>query len=237
MRSLFAIALSCFLAACAQQQHTQLYPGPPLPESQVLSVVVPNELEVQSINGQHVPAANAMFGTGEKHLHLRPGKYRINAFYKNGFDIDGGISHEVIRGRTAVFTVDGQGGEAWRLDFERPRNLEEARVFENEFNGWAVNSRTGERHASEAGQRNSSLVNRLLGISRTADEQSTVAPLGATAATASAVPADANKVAPLPAGTATETLPHNDATLTTLQQLWHLLSPESREAFMQWVAQ
>src|SRR5690554_5640782 len=93
MRSLFVLALSCLLVACAQQSHVQLYPGSAKQQNQVLTVVVPYELEVQSINGEQVPAANALFGTQDKTLHLQPGQYRINAFYKNVFDVDRSEEH------------------------------------------------------------------------------------------------------------------------------------------------
>ena len=245
MRHLLLIVLSGLLAACAQQSHIQLYSGSPLPESQIVTVAVPSELEVQSINGQPVSAANSITAN-ERQLQLQPGSYRINAYYKRGFDIGGGISHEIVRGRTAIFTIDGQAGELWRLEFTQPQNLEQAKIFESQFNAWALNTRTGERHASEAGQSNSSLINALLGGANAGDEQSTVAPLGAGTTNAAAgsaavpvhrTPARSTPVAPTPSPAASETLPHNDATLTTLQQLWNLLSPESREAFLQWVQQ
>src|SRR5690606_587760 len=102
MRSLFVLAMACLLAACAQQPHVQLYSGSPLPESQVLTLVVPSELEIRSINGQPHSAANSMFGASDKRLHLQPGAYQVQAFYKNGFDINGGMSHELVRGRTAI---------------------------------------------------------------------------------------------------------------------------------------
>lgn len=232
MRSLFVVALTCLLAACAQQSHVQLYQGPALAEQQILTLVVPNELEVQSINGQRVASANAMFGTNDKTLHLQPGEYQINAFYKKGFDVDGGISHELVRGRTAVFHIDGQAGEHWELDFERPATLEQAKAFETEFKAAAVNTRTGERTAAVPGQRNTSVVNHLLGTGQADDLQSTVSPLNAAPAVA-----QPRSVVPLPSAVAAETLPHNDATLTTLKQLWHLMSPESRAAFLDWAAQ
>ncbi|WP_185266013.1 DUF2057 family protein [Halopseudomonas xiamenensis] len=238
MRSLFVLAVACLLSACAQQSHVQLYPGSPLPGAQVLTVVVPNELEVQSINGQQIAAANWTFGTGEKRLDLQPGAYQINAFYKNGFDIDGGMSHEVVRGRTGVFSIDGQAGELWKLQFNQPQSLQQAKVFESEFNAWAVNTRTGERHAAAVGQRNNSLINNLLGTAEPTDQQSSVAPLdSATASTPVAIAPAQGAIAPLPTTVASETLPHNDATLTTLQQMWQLLSPQSRAAFLEWAQQ
>ena len=97
----------------------QLYPGSAKQQSQVLTVVVPYELEVQSINGEQVPAANALFGTQDKTLHLQPGQYRINAFYKNVFDVDGGLSHELC-GALCGYSIDGKSGETWKLEFERP---------------------------------------------------------------------------------------------------------------------
>lgn len=234
MRSLFLIAVACLLTACAQQSHVQLYPGSPLSKDQVLTVVVPYELEVQSLNGQNVPAANALFGANDKTLHLQPGKYQINAFYKNVFDIDGGLSHEVVRGRTAVYSFDGKAGELWRLGFDKPANLHEAQTFKDDFNSWALNTATGERVAAERGQRNSSLINNVLGTGGAIDESSTVAPLNAApaAATASMVSA-----APQPAPAAEAALPHNDATLSTLQQMWQLLGDDSRAAFLKWAQQ
>ncbi|WP_193075450.1 DUF2057 family protein [Pseudomonas sp. FME51] len=236
MRSLFVLAIACLLPACAQQSHVQLYPGSPLPDGQVLTVVVPNELEVQNINGQQIPSANWSFGTADKRLELQPGVYQISAFYKNGFDIDGGISHEVVRGRTGVFSIDGQGGELWELDFDRPQSVQQAKAFETEFNAWVVNTRTGERHTAAAGGRNNSLVNNLLGSAEPVAEQTTVVPLGSVAAQVPAAAAPAT-VAPLPAIVARETLPHNDATLTTLQQMWQLLGEDSRAAFLKWAQQ
>jgi uncharacterized protein YccT (UPF0319 family) len=230
MRSLFVIAVACLLAACAQQSPVQLYSGAPLPDSQVMTVVVPNELEIQSINGQPYSAANSMFGGSDKQLHLQPGAYRLNVFYKNGFDINGGMSHEVVRGRTAVFNIEGQAGETWKVDFDRPQNLTEAKAFETEFAAWAVNSRTGERTQAQAGGRNSSLFNAMLLNSEVAAEPNAVAPLNSQAPTSA-------QVALRPTPGATASLPHSDATLTTLQQMWNLLTPESRAAFLKWAQQ
>ena len=231
MRRLFVIAMAGLLAACAQQPKVQLYSGAPLPQNQVLTVVVPGELEIRSINGQPYSAANASFGLDDKELLLQPGAYQVQAFYKNGFDINGVMSHEVVRGRTAIFDIEGKAGELWRLEFKRPANLAEAQKFEEDFPAWAVNTRTGERKDAEAGNRNVSAFSVLMGSSEVAAQATSVAPLGATAATAP------QAVALTPAPAQAAALPHNDATLTTLQQMWNLLTPESRSAFLKWAQQ
>ncbi|MCQ4308852.1 DUF2057 domain-containing protein [Pseudomonas stutzeri] len=230
MRSLFVIAMACLLAACAQQPHVQLYSGAPLPESQILTLVVPSELEIRSINGQPHSAANSMFGASDKRLHLQPGAYQVHAFYKNGFDIDGGISHEVVRSRTAIFNFEGKAGETWRLEFDRPQNLAEAKAFETDFPAWALNTRSGERIEAQAGNRNTSVLSAMLGSSEVAPEATSVTPLGSATAAPQAVSLN-------PAPAAMATLPHSDATLTTLQQMWNLLTPESRSAFLKWAQQ
>lgn len=230
MRSLFVIALACLLAACAQQPHVQLYSGAPLPESQVLTLVVPSELEIRSINGQPHSAANSMFGASDKRLHLQPGAYQVHAFYKNGFDIDGGISHEVVRSRTAIFNFEGKAGETWRLEFDRPQNLAEAKAFETDFPAWALNTRSGERIEAQAGNRNTSVLSAMLGSSEVAPEATSVTPLGSATAAPQTVSLN-------PAPAAMAALPHSDATLTTLQQMWNLLTPESRAAFLKWAQQ
>lgn len=228
MRRLFVIALAGLLAACAQQPKVQLYSGAPQPQSEVLTVVVPGELEIRSINGQPYKAANAAYNLDDKQLLLQPGAYQIQAFYKNGFDVAGGISHEVVRSRTAIFDIDGKAGDVWRLEFERPQNLAEAKKFEDEFKAWAVNTRTGERKQAQEGNRNVSALAALMGTSEIATQPTTVAPLGSAPAQA------AQPVALQPAPSQAAALPHNDATLTTLQQMWNLLTPESRSAFLKW---
>ncbi|MBH3337695.1 DUF2057 family protein [Pseudomonas mendocina] len=231
MRRLFVIAMAGLLAACAQQPKVQLYSGAPLPQNQVLTVVVPGELEIRSINGQPYSATIAASGLNDKELLLQPGAYQIHAFYKNGFDIAGGMSHEVVRSRTAIFTIDGKPGDLWRLEFKRPANLAEAQKFEEDFPAWAVNTRTGERKDAEAGNRNVSAFSVLMGSSEVAAQATSVAPLGAAAASAP------QAVALTPAPAQAAALPHNDATLTTLQQMWNLLTPESRSAFLKWAQQ
>jgi hypothetical protein len=211
MRSLFVVAVACLLAACAQREPVKLYTGAEQSADQIVVVQMPYTLEVLNINGQPVPAANSMTGNRDRKLHLQPGQYRINAYYENGYDIGGGLSHEVVRTRSATFL-----------------NLAEAQAMKDSFAGWAQNTRTGQRNPTEPGPAYVSLVGQLMGGGNSPTYSEEVKPLGAQA-NGSAAP-----MAPSQVPTPQQTLPHSDATLTTLQQLWLLLSPESRKAFLQW---
>lgn len=228
MRSLLVVVVACLLAACAQQGPVKLYSGAEQPSGQVVLVEMPYSLEVLNINGQPVPAANRMTGNRDRKLELQPGKYRINAYFENGYDIGGGLSHEIVRTPSATFMIDGQAGEVWQLGFEEPQNLAEAQAMKDNFAGWTQNGRTGKRYPTEPGPAYVSLVGKLMGGGSSPTYADEVTPLGAAAPVAVASVASSQTVAK-------QTLPHNDATLTTLQQLWMLLSPESRQAFLQWV--
>lgn len=237
MRALFCIFLAIFLTACAQQSNVRLYPGNEQASSNLLTVKVPQDLEVSSINGQRVPAANRLIG-GEQALELLPGDYEIVVMYKRVFDIGGGMSHEVIRSRNAVITLSGNPGDSWTLSYAAPDSLEKARELRNRFDVTAVNQRSGERIASRPGARPTSALAQLVGVeSSPADDGNVVMPLQASSTTSAPAPRQQVSYTPtqqrVEAPTAA-TLPATDATLTTLQQLWLLLTPESRDQFLEW---
>lgn len=234
MRKLFLLAVASLLTACASQQsHVKLYPGAEQPNEQLLVVEIPNTLEVLNINDQPSPAANRMLGNQHRQLQLQPGEYRINAYFKDLFNIDG-VNSEVIRSNSATFHINGKAGDVWQLEFDAPRNHAEAKAMQDNFNGWAVNTRTGERVEAEQGPALVSLFSQLLGggAVTSGNRDNSIAPIGTQATPAAPVvaPASSSEVAE-------QTLPHDDATLVTLQQIWRLLSPESRAAFLKWANQ
>jgi len=239
MRHLLCVAAAVLLSACAQQAPVKLYSGPEQPSSQVVVVQVPDTLEILDINGQPAPDANRMAGNDLRELQLQPGGYRINAYFENGYDIGGGLSHEIVRTRSATFTIDGQAGDVWLLDFAEPDNLQEAQAMEESFAGAAVNTRTGQRVATEPGPAYVSLLGQMLGSGTQSVGTSTtgIAPLGSEGAQPAAATAVAAVPVPSQAAAPEQTLPANDATLSTLKQLWLMLSPQSRQAFLDWAEQ
>lgn len=218
MRPLFTLAAAGLLSACAQSGPVQLYSGSSQPVTQLVTLDVPPALEILHINGQPVPAANRMTGNQPRQLQLQPGKYRVSAYYKNIFDIDGGLSHEVVRSNSAVFSINGKAGDAWTLGFAAPQTLEDARNQRLSFTGWAENSGTGERVAGEVATEQASVLNLLAGDGPAQSPRNTVEPLAT------------------PALPTTATLPNDNATLTTLQHLWLMLDEQGRTSFLRWAA-
>ncbi|SDU03071.1 DUF2057 family protein [Halopseudomonas salegens] len=233
MRALFCIFLAVFLTACAQQSNVRLYPGNEQASSNLLTVKIPQDLEVTSINGQRVPAANRLIG-GQQALELLPGDYEIVLMYKRVFDIGGGISHEVIRSRQAIINLSGSAGDAWMLQYTQPESLEQARELRSRFEVTAINQRDGERVASRSGDRPTSALAQLIGMESSSDDaDNVVMPLQANTQPNTPVARPAVSQPSTQAQPAA-TLPATDATLTTLQQLWLLLTPESRQQFLDW---
>src|SRR3546814_15698367 len=67
------------LAACASPD-VRLYDGAVRPAAQIAVVTMPEQLEVASINGVEVAAAQGMWNKGDKRLELLPGRYQMLVF-------------------------------------------------------------------------------------------------------------------------------------------------------------
>lgn len=217
-----------FLSACARSPVVQLYDGPAKSDSQVLTVRVPSEIEVFTINGKEVDGVNTFFATDFKELKFTPGRYEILAYYKELWQLDAD-NHEIVKTNPANFIVDGKAGEKWQLDYDKPANVEEARALEDTFTGWTVNTATGEKVAATE---SNLILKRGFLAPITGEEVSTAASQNiapqqsatpAPAATASASP----QAAPAPAA----------SYLDTLKAQWKQATPEERREFLQWIAE
>jgi len=235
LRSFALIAAAAFLlTACNRSPVVQLYEGAKQPDSQVLTIRVPTDLEVFTINGAEVDGVNTFFNTDHKDLKLSPGRYEILAYYKRLWDLDAD-SHEVMKSDPALFVVDGEAGEFYRLDFERPQNVTQARKLEGDFSGWVENLNSGEKTPSQA---SGLVLNRGFLAPITGTEVETK---GASAVE----PKAADAVTPAPAGNADASAGANAEAsasgqanyLDTLKAQWNQATQEERRQFLQWLSQ
>lgn len=130
--ALFALVLS----ACARSPVVQLYDGPVKSDTQVVTVRVPSQLEVFTVNGKEIEGVNTFFASDYKDLKLTPGRYEILAYYKELWQLDAD-NHEIVKTNPANFIVDGKPGDMWVLGYQQPKDVEAARAMEDSFSGWA----------------------------------------------------------------------------------------------------
>ena len=214
------VLLSLLVTACSTSPVVKLYDGADRPTGELLTVRVPVELEILSINDRRIEGASTLFAYGHRDLQLLPGQYRIVAYYKNLFQLNAD-QHEIIKSDPALFTVNGNAGEVVALAFEKPADVAAAREMAKHFDGWTENLSSGERIASKP---SGLILNQgFIGLA------STPAP-AETASTASVAPEQPA------AGSSTESTVTTDV-LDALKANWQQASPEERREFLLWMSQ
>jgi len=224
LRFIPVVLCALILSACARSPVVQLYDGAAKPDSQVLTVRVPSEIEVFTINGKEVDGVNTFFATDFKELKLTPGRYEILAYYKELWQLDAD-NHEIVKTNPANFIVDGKAGEKWQLDYNKPENVDDARALEDSFTGWALNTNTGDKVAAKE----SGLILKRGFLAPITGEEVSTASSKNIAPQQSASPAPAAAVSSQPAPAASY--------LDTLKAQWKQATPEERREFLQWVAE
>jgi hypothetical protein len=214
------VLLSLLVTACSTSPVVKLYDGADRPAGELLTVRVPVELEILSINDRRIEGASTLFAYGHRDLQLLPGQYRIVAYYKNLFQLNAD-QHEIIKSDPALFTVNGNAGEVVALAFEKPADVDAAREMAKHFDGWTENLSSGERIASTP---SGLILNQgFIGLAST--------PAAAeTASTASVAPEQPA------ASSSTESSVTTDV-LDALKTHWQQASPEERREFLLWMSQ
>ena len=141
--------LALLLGGCARSPLIPLYEGPVRPASELLQVDVPVELDIIMINERRAEGVNRLFSLDTRTLQMAPGQYRIVAYYKTLFELSGG-NHEVVKSDPVIFELEGGAGSHFRLDFDRPADLEQARALARDFRGESVDLTSGTRHPTRA---------------------------------------------------------------------------------------
>lgn len=229
--------LILLLAGCASAPIVLHEEG--VPAAAVATVVLPEQLEVVSINGVEVEGASGMLTKGDKTLELTPGRYELLVFYRELWER--ADQHDVLRSDPALFVIDAAAGGRYRVDYARPADIESARALAADFGGWVEDLATGTRTPARASglQFRRGLVpaltfdDTLVPAAAGGVAGQAVAPLAANnehpaASTAPAVaPETEAAAAPLPAG----------SWLDLMKSFWSEASSEERRAFLRWLAE
>jgi len=228
------------LPGCASKPIT-LHDSQLAPED-VATIVMPEQLEVASVNGKEIAGGSGMMSIGDKVLEVAPGRYEILVFYRELWEL--GEQHEVLRSDPALFVVEAQPAGRYRLDYDRPEDLAAARELASDFSGWSEELSSGRRTASAASglQFRRGVVaamafdDTLVPSADTSQGQQEVEPLPVTSAPAAT---DASGPgSPLDSEQETESAPAREAdSLELMKEWWQEASSETRRAFLQWLAE
>ncbi|HLR17464.1 MAG TPA: DUF2057 family protein [Alcanivoracaceae bacterium] len=150
-RIILASFIALLLSACATTPEVQhLYDGPQKPASQLLTLTIPTQIEVLSINEQALAGSASQFLGGAKQtLLLNPGEYTVTGYYKELW-LDNTDNHYMVRSQPVDFLVKGQAGEKVAIDYEHPTHTEGAKALAKDFQGWAINLNTNVKTPSQS---------------------------------------------------------------------------------------
>lgn len=258
--AIFMMIFLATLAACATPTiplHGELGAGPPA------SIVLPEQLEVVTVNGLEIKGSRGLLAKGDTTLEVSPGRYEVLAFYRELWDR--GDQHDMLRSDPALFVVEAAAGERYRLDYSRPGTTAEARALAEDFKGWVEHEGSGKRTPSSTSglQFRRGLVasatfdDTLVPVAPTGGNGQHVAPLPAPAAMpvpapmpaaqASApvrqVPAPSAPVTAQPAAAMTaQPAPlappgEGEDWLGLMKGWWSEASAEERREFLRWVGE
>lgn len=250
----FILAVT-FVAACTTAP-IQLHEGGYVAAGEVAFIVLPEQLEVTTVNGLEITGASGLLRKGDKTLEVAPGRYEVLAFYRElWIRAD---QQDMLRSDPALFIVDAAPGQQYRLDYAQPATFAEAEALAANFEGWVEDLATGARTSSlESGlQFRRGLIpaatfdTTLVPAAAAGNGQQTVPPLPVSAGVSGGSPAPValpqhvvTGSARLPAGApeAGEATggpaPADSDWLPLMKSWWREASSEERREFLRWAGE
>jgi uncharacterized protein len=251
----FILAVT-FVAGCTTAP-VQLHDGKVAASGEVAFIVLPEELEISTVNGLEITGASGLLTKGDKTIEVAPGRYEVLAYYRELWVR--GDQQDMLRSDPALFTVDAAAGRRYRLEYTRPGTFAEAEALAANFEGWVEDPVTGTRTPSrESGmQFRRGLVpaatfdSSLVPVAATRDGQQAVPPLPVlTGVTAGASPAPVAlpqhavtgavrlpELAPEAVEASGQTPSPDDDWLPLMKSWWNEASSEERREFLRWVGE
>ncbi|MFU8821047.1 MAG: DUF2057 family protein [Gammaproteobacteria bacterium] len=133
------------MAACTTAP-VQLHDGQAAASGEAAFIVLPEELEISTVNGLEITGASGLLRKGDKTLEVAPGRYEVLAYYRELWIR--GDQQDMLRSDPALFTVDAVAGRHYRLEYTRPDTFAEAEALAANFEGWVEDPVTGARTPS-----------------------------------------------------------------------------------------
>lgn len=251
------VALAAVLATACTTAPIRLNAGEDIGGAEAARIILPEQLEVATINGLEITGAKGLFGKGDQTLEVAPGRYEVLAFYRELWIR--GDQQDMLRSDPALFIVEASPGHRYRLEYARPDTFSEAEALAENFGGWVEDMATGTRTPSgDSGlQFRRGLIpaatfdSTLVPAAAEARGGQTVPPMQGSSEATSSVPSPSvaapqqldtvTSVAPAAVppvrGEAASNPPSEAEWLALMKGWWSQATPGERREFLRWIGE
>ncbi len=139
-----SVLLALLLTACASgTKHMRLYDGVERPNEEIAKLLIPESLEVDSINGEEIPRTPLVLRSGARSFDLLPGSYDVVIFYDAVWPINSS-DDEIVRSEPRLTGLDLEAGHTYRLEHREPIHLDDALLLASDLQVTLVDLSSGE---------------------------------------------------------------------------------------------
>lgn len=127
MRLLF-LSVVLFVQACSTPQHLRLYDGPSIGTENEVSLILPLNFELISLNQQAVSQYQQVFRNHDLTIKLAPGQHTLVVRYSDIWDIDD-ENHEKVTSGHITFEGEFHSAQLYRFDTPELANFTQVKTF------------------------------------------------------------------------------------------------------------
>jgi len=216
------------MTACAAKKPIHAYQGGVKPDSALITLKVPEDISIITLDNQHFRRGARLFGSGAREIKLLPGSHALSADYRKIWDISK-KDHESIKSDPIWLTFDAKAGEVIELKHPKVENLEASKALAFNLKVSAVNVTTGVTTHSQAAAFVSPLPYSLV-LANASHQPQPIMPRQ------SVITPSTKVVAPSYETTSKSSSIDNEVdNLSQLKAFWVGASIEERQAFQSWV--
>jgi len=231
------------LGGCsAQSMIVRTYDGPPLDSGQVASILVPEDINLVSVDGR--PQKDYLLDNLDLTYEVTPGPHRLVYRYSSIWSKPAATKEDskvdVIESSLRELIYDFKAGVRYELAFARPEDREKARLFAEGFSAYLVTSE-GQRVMSDSDYRGEPVAP---GVATSDGATSGLATPGVAAgaivggAAVAGVAAGSTASSAAVAGASGTLQPTSGLSrLEGLKTLWSDATPEEKKEFLRWAFQ
>ncbi len=233
---LLAATLAVLAATAAARDPVLAVPDADKARGDLATLVLPETLDIEMLDGLVYPGFKSMFRKGELELRVLPGEREVAVKYNQLFNVSADM-HEVVKSKIVVLTFVAEPGKRYRAQHAKFRNVDEARAGTKNFvvtviDEQGVNRVTAASQVQKNWKGDSTTTSRKDLVNPEAVPPAVVPPAVAptaavTVSTLTTVPANPTPATPAAGGGLNA--------VELLKFTWQNASAADRAAFLEWV--